>query len=438
LDSEPIYGDPKSAILPAIGWVLLLSIATLMLNLATTILIGRLEGSAALGKYAVWQLTIGLFVGFGSLGLTGSAGRLMAQRNPDQTPAGPILRMAYRLSWISGLSSAILLIGFSQFFSADILENRDVAGFLTLGAFCVPFAVVSGIQSALLQAAEQFRTLVRISLPILTASFIFQLFGLNYGGLEGLILGTGIGYVLQVVVLHKGLMSWISQAGELGRGSKDVNLRQMLIPGIGLVAINVVVNLATWFSWVLVARSPIGFVQLATLSIARSWAGLVQFVPGVVLRVLSARVWRTFGRPAGGTGAMASGTMLRYAVMTGLTGAVVILFSSDWIYGIYGHSSDEGAAVLAVLCVVALLDVAGNVRAVAAYGLDRTWRVFWVKVFTGALLVAITYAGVRTGYGTLGYAAGCLVAALLSFAAMFRFVDVNSPPSRIDEPVRHA
>jgi O-antigen/teichoic acid export membrane protein len=438
LDSESVYGDPKSAILPAIGWILLLSIATLMLNLATTILIGRLEGSAALGKYAVWQLTIGLFVGFGCLGLTGSAGMLIAQRDPHRTPAGPIIRVTYRLSWISGLLSAILLIGFSQFFSADILENRDVAGFLTLGAFCVPFAVVSGIQAALLQAAEQFRALVRSSLPTLTASFIFQLLGLYYRGLEGLILGTGIGYALQVLVFHRCLMSWISQAGELGSGSQDVNLRQMLIPGIGLVAINVVVNLATWFSWVLVARSPIGFVQLATLSIARSWAGLVQFVPGVVLRVLSARVWRTVGLPAGGAAALASGTMLRYALGTGLAGAVVILFSSDWIYGIYGHSSDEGAPVLAVLCVAALLEVAGNVRAVVAYGSGQTGRIFWVKVFTGTVLVAITYLGIRTGFGPLGYAAGCLAAALLSLAAVFRFVNVNSAPSKIDEPVRHA
>jgi O-antigen/teichoic acid export membrane protein len=388
------------------------------LAVLTTMMVTRILGKESYGKVSIIQNTVDVFVTAGSLGLSFTATKHIAEfRKVDPSKTGRIIAMTSVVSWLSGGLFSLILLLSAPWLARDTLHAPDMTMMLRTAACLLFFATVNGAQIGSLSGFEAFRRRAKINVIASLVALPFTVAGTYFFGPQGTIDGFIVAAAVLCSMNAVAVRQEARQAGVLisRRGwSQEASL--VLKFGIPVMASSLIASPANWLCNTLLVRTNGGFKELGLYNAANQWFNALMFLPSalsvVSIPILSELIrenrWQKVSR-------LTWKSVSLHALI--IIPAIVLAAISPWIMRAYGRDFAGGSSVmilqLGTAVVVALhapiwpvLLTAGKLRPVILM------NVGWAFVF-----IVLSWYGVH--WGAIGLAGARFFAYLLYTIGMF-------------------
>ncbi|HWR52626.1 MAG TPA: oligosaccharide flippase family protein [Bryobacteraceae bacterium] len=391
------------------------------LSFLTTVLTARLLGAERYGQLGILISTINLFATLAIVGLGTTATKYVAEyRNSDPARAGRIIGLSSVVAATSGLLVAGILILFAPYVSEHVLKSAQLAPQLRLGALILFFTAVNGAQTGALTGFEAFRELAfanalrgAFMVPCVCALTIT-------GSVMGAILGYGIVSVIAWFVYnrliraqcrkHNIAVSYAASRSELSLLWKFSI--PVLIAGLAFTP-------AAWWCNALLAATA-GYVQAGIFTAAFQFQIVMLFFAGalsnIALPILSHTV------PERNIEKYKRLLNLNTLATTGSVAlmAIPIALFAPVLMRTYGQGFQEGATVLRILCLAAVISTLNNSIGHAIWSLNAACAGVFLSLLRSAALVGAGYVFVHKG--AAGLATAYLVMAVIQTVTHYAFM----------------
>jgi O-antigen/teichoic acid export membrane protein len=402
------------------------------LAVIASIVTARLLGKVAFGEFGMVTGTVGAFGIVAGLGLGLTATKYTAEhRSSDPARAGQILGLAQLVAAISGGLVALTLFLLAPWLAAQTLNAPALADELRLGCVLLFLNALDGTQTGALAGLEAFRATARVSLLRGLLSFPALIAGVWFFGLTGAVAAT---------VLIGALGWWLNQralqreSARIGvsisyRGSRS-NLPILWQFSLPAFLSAVLVAPVMWLASAILVNQPGGYGELGLFNAANQWRTAMMFLPAVLLRValplmassVDPRRADDFGKTLVLTQSLTVAIVLPIAVL--------LMFLSGLIMGLYGADFDQGAPVLiGVACTIMITSIGGAAgTAIEARG--KMWRGLVLNLSWAAVLIVVVALSAGT-WGARSLAFGAAIAYLVMSLWGFHYVAADLPPGML-------
>lgn len=352
--------SPVATWLRGAGWIFGSSLIERGAALVQTILIARAIGEDDYGRYALLLSTIALAAPLVSLQLAYSVIAIVsrtAERDPERASAAVVV--ADRVIWGFSLLFLAVCIGWPAGLSQWLLGLDGNGWAIVMTGVILVAAVRTGLNDALLQTKQEFRTLAIARTWTSAAAFVpLILVALIAPSLNNVMTAMAAANLLRLFAVsmparrhRRALFAGITSrrawtyTGAILSFSVPVGLLSVLQGG------------ATWLGNYVLSRSPSGFVDLAIVNTGVQWRLPVMMVLGS----LSTAILPMLGASVGASREGEAQRLQRYNMLVNLglatlfcAGAVV---ASELILALYGPGF-RGNGYLFSLVIVALIPTA--------------------------------------------------------------------------------
>lgn len=381
-----------------------------------SVVVVRLLGSDAFGRFGIISGTITTFSVVGTLGMGVAATKLVAQsRGKDPAGAGRALAAAIATALLTGGVVALALVLAAPWLAADLLGDPTLTTALRLGAIALFFVTWSSAQAGGLAGLEAFADTARVSMLGGLIIFVSSILGIEAWGLLGAVAAIPVGNaaqcLIQEVVLRRALAR--AQVPYLSPARAGVRLdeaRAVLAVGVPAMLSVAIFVPANWLGSVLLVRHG-GYREMAVFAIAEQWFNLVLMLPVVLGTVLLPVMTNVFAV----SDAHASRALLRrtFAANLALSGLPLLAVApfAFLILRLYGPSYPPSWPVFMLMVTAgSLLSMLTPIgQALTATG--RLWLGSAMNVGWSASYLTLAYVLVAVnGRGALGLALARLLA----------------------------
>jgi O-antigen/teichoic acid export membrane protein len=414
------------------SWSLIGMGAAQGLAVIASIVTARLLGKVAFGEFGMVTGTVGAFGIVAGLGLGLTATKYTAEhRSSDPARAGQILGLAQLVAAISGGLVALILFLFAPWLATQTLNAPALADELRLGCVLLFLNALDGTQTGALAGLEAFRATARVSLLRGLLSFPALIAGVWFFGLTGAVAAT---------VLIGALGWWLNQRAlqrESARAGVSISYRgtRPNLPILWRFSLPaflsaVLVAPVMWLASAILVNQPGGYGELGLFNAANQWRTAMMFLPAVLLRValplmassVDPRRADEFGKTLVLTQSLTVAIVLPIAVL--------LMFLSGLIMGLYGADFDQGAPVLiGVACTIMITSIGGAAgTAIEARG--KMWRGLVLNLSWAAVLIIVVALSAGT-WGARSLAFGSAIAYLVMSLWGFHYVAADLPPGML-------
>lgn len=408
LDLKPLIRRAGAGII----WNLLAAFLNQGANFAVNALIASTLGRASLGRYAMVQSTALMIAVFAQVAMGSTATRYVAEfQRTNTNRAGAILGLCATVSLVTGTLGGIILLFASRPLAMIALKAPELATMLEISSVLMFFSTINGYQVGALAALDSFRGLALAGF----ASAVFQcalVVSLAHAyGLNGAVIGLAVSAFTRWLSHQIALRSAARKKGITFQpllALKEMRiLREYAFPVAltGYIAIP-----AAWLGGVCLARTPVGFSELAAYAVGLNIKSVVLFAPLVINSVSVVLFNETVGLHGLKDSLRIFWVNLGIIVMATAAAACLCKAFLGSVLALYGRQFHNAYPVIDLLLIASVFEAASY----AGYVLVQSRAKMWLALFAiglprDAVFVALAFLLVRT-QGAVGLATAYMIA----------------------------
>ena len=278
--------SPLRQFVSGIAWTMAATGVERGVALGQTIIIARLLGIEAYGRYGLLFVTVGLVSSVAGLqlGLTATV-HISRSRISEPSRAVAVVRLCEIVSAAMALGAFGVLWFYPSLF-ATALPGDGYSDALLLAGIMAVAGVVSGVQDSVLQGFEQFNTLAVIKTTTAVVGLGLVLMLGRPGDLASVLLPLALASIVRlgaVLVMKELLMRREGAHASLAAiwAARQVLWSVSLPSGLA----SLIGGLANWYGLVLITKLPSGLEEVAILTTGQQWRGMVLFATSVLASV---------------------------------------------------------------------------------------------------------------------------------------------------------
>jgi len=401
VESSPI----GARLAKGVFWTMTGAITLHGLTLLAAVCVARILGKTGFGELGMIRSTIAMFGVFAGFGLGVTATKHVAEcRDSDPERAGRIIALSATVAFATGGLMALALFLYAPWVATHTINAPHLANVLRIAAIALFFSALNGAQTGALSGFEAFKRLAHINALVGLLSLPMLVSGTYLAGLTGAVAAVAANAACCWLLMHIALRREAYRHGIRlafrGCGSEWPVLWKFSLPALLATSLNIPVN---WACSALLVNQPGGYSEMAILSVANQWYGMLLYVPGALRRV----VLPVFSERLGQEDDVQSLRMMFLTIkVNGLLVLPVVAMASlisPFIMGLYGGEFVRGWPTLVVVLLTAgVLAIEMPVGPIIAAS-GKMWLSFamngaWALVFiaTTLLLVSRGSVGVAT------------------------------------------
>ena len=386
-----------------------------LLTLIVGIVCAHILQKEAYGEFSMVRSTINMFIVLGSAGLGVTSTKYIAEykeRKSQKIPA--VYAVTQVVGFIMALISALLILLCAPFIADNILHHPDIVLSVRVGAVLLFFSIINGVQNGALIGFEDFKSVAVNTLLGSLLESALTILGAYYFGVNGAILGFGIGFILIFITNHLAInklfaLFHLHKLSVKKLRSHDFSI--LYTYSLPAALSSLLITPSFWLIRSILVRSD-GFRELAVFEVADQWKIIILFIPTafsqIVLPILSSlqKSKSTFI------------TTLKYNLLiVGISALVLsagVLLFSGYIMKLYGSSYDN-TLPLQILAISTIFSALANVLEMAIYSLGKMWQCFMINIVWAVLMVGCSYLLCQREQGANGLSVAVLVSYIVSF-----------------------
>lgn len=377
-----------------------------------SVLCARLLGKLEYGEFGMVRSTVSMFVVFGTAGLGLTASKYISEfrvTNKKQIPSIYILTNGF--AFITGIIITASVLFFSDYLADKTLGAPYLAGSIRIGAILLFVTIISAAQNGVLSGMEDFRAIAINTLVGSVFETVFMLLGAYRWGVQGAVLGFGIGYISLYVANYISICKLLKKE-QICISFKELKKEDFsLLYKFSLPAAlsSIMVAPAYWFARTLLVNTN-GFGELAIYEASEQWRSMIVFIPGtlsnIVLPILSSvgacdssKFWKILN-----VNILLNGTIAMVL-------ALFVSLLSPFIIELYGSGFTDPLTLI-VLSFSTIFSSVASVVGVSIASRAKMWIGFgfnsmWALMFIG-------FSSILLGFG--------LGAKSLAFGLLFSYI----------------
>lgn len=386
--------------------------------LLTGIICARILGKEVFGQLGIVRSTIGMFIVLGTGGIGVTATRFIASyRDTDKAHAASIYRLSARFALITGIIVTLVMLLLASPLATSILHSPELTLALQLGALMLLVSILNGSENGTLLGFEDFRAVAINTFVGSVFEAVCMIVGAYYFGLNGAIVGFGIGvfvlYVANWLSARKALRRWdIALKGQrIWHEDWKVLYRYSIPATLSALTITPVF----WLIRSMLVRCD-GYGQLAIFEAADQWKVIILFVPGAISQIALPILSSVFDKKKFQNTLLANVGLI--AIVSTVLALLVALLSPV-IMPLYGQTFDD-YTTLALLAASTVPSAVSNVFEMSIYSRDKMWTCFGFNIVWAVLTVLFAHVFLTAQMG----AAALALAVLLSYLAKTAYMGV--------------
>lgn len=386
-----------------------------LLTLIVGIVCAHILQKEAYGEFSMVRSTINMFIVLGSAGLGVTSTKYIAEykeRKSQKIPA--VYAVTQVFGFIMALILALLILLCAPFIADNILHHPDIVLSVRVGAVLLFFSIINGVQNGALIGFEDFKSVAVNTLLGSLLESALTILGAYYFGVNGAILGFGIGFILIFITNHLAInklfaLFHLHKLSVKKLRSHDFSI--LYTYSLPAALSSLLITPSFWLIRSILVRSD-GFRELAVFEVADQWKIIILFIPTafsqIVLPILSSlqKSKSTFI------------TTLKYNLLiVGISALVLsagVLLFSGYIMKLYGSSYDN-TLPLQILAISTIFSALANVLEMAIYSLGKMWQCFMINIVWAVLMVGCSYLLCQREQGANGLSVAVLVSYIVSF-----------------------
>lgn len=411
----------RQRLMHGVLWVLIGSVSFRGLELAATVVLGRLLGKEVFGELGIIISTVGLMSTFAAAGLGITGTKYVAEfwRN-DPERAGRIIGTSITVSLLSGLIVVIILFFLSPWLAAYMLNAPHLSVQIQISCGYLFFEALNGVLIGILAGFESFKVIAKlkfyrgiINFPAVIV-FVWS-FGLS-GAIGAMVMVSMVAWWINWLAVRKLTRELNIRIDYLGVKAEKQILWKFSLPA---VLAGAMVGPVTWGANTILVNQVNGYTEMGIFSAANQWGMAILFLP----RILSQAIMPMLSSFYGMNDRKSTAKLLWLSVAA--SGIIVlpiiflmIVFNKS-IMNLYGQEFIEGASVL----IIVALTVGFTALGTPVWKMIAASDKMWVGVFTNfcwaVVLLACAWFFIGQGMGAYGLAMAYLIA--YAFQSLWTF-----------------
>lgn len=369
----------------------------------------RILGKEGFGEFGMIRSTISMFVVFGTAGLGLTATKHIAEFLKTAKEKIPSIYMLTNgFATITGGIVVVLVLLLSDYLVNNTLNSPQLLTSLRFGALLLFVTVLNGAQFGTLSGFENFKAIAQNNVIGGIAETVFMLLGAYYYGVEGAVLGFGMGFVCLFIANQYSINNTFKNYGI--KIDRKLFYRQdlKLLYKFSLPAMlsSLLVTPVMWgIRAILVNHDDFG--ELANFEIATQWRLIILFVPSavgqIVLPILSSinssdrqKFWK----------------VLKYNLMLNVSVsfciALLVCICSPLIVSFYGDDFTNPYPLI-VLAFSTIFSSIASVVGMSIQSRAKIWTGFLFNLLWATMVCSLSYFFVKQGYGSTGLSLAILI-----------------------------
>lgn len=383
-------------------WILFGTVISKVLLLISSIVIIRFVDKSVYGEFGMIKSTINMFTVFAGLGLGLTTTKFIAQyKTSDVEKTARIIGLSNLFSIILCVIVGLVFILFSSQLAFQI-NAPNLTNSLKISALVLVFSGLNGIQGGILGGFEKFKVISINSIIASIFSFVFQILGAKFFGINGIIIGFGINFVILYFLNYVSIQKLTKNVYNIRIYSKDNFKELKLIWQFSIPALlsGLMVSPVVWITNSFLVTGNNGYNEMADFDIANQWRTTVLFIPvalsQIALPMLSSTIDKNdYNR------ILVKNLFLNFVISLAIF--IVLVSFSPIILSLYGEDYSSARVPLIIMLFTTILISINNIFGNAIASKDRMWLGFFTNLVWGFVLVGLAVLFVTyLGYGALG------------------------------------
>ncbi len=402
----------------AISWSVIGTGSAQAILLVASVITARMLGEVQFGRLGLIQFTLNMLYSLIAPSLGWTVMRTVASLRsvePERlrTHLSALFAVGYSLCLVlaGGLALSARWVAISLF---DDVQSHVP---LLLASVTVLFGGIYAIITSGLSGFEAFRLVAFLNTLRGTLIGVAFVGGAYWGGLEGVVMGIGIGTFISAFVAHQFLRKILrNQAVSMGRPDWRLGLRLSREFSLPAFLSTLIASMMPWWGSILLARQASSLSEVAVLSVSNYWRTILMFLPSQIAQSTSPILTHLWGQ--------GDHTQMKRLVLTNLKMVSVsvlipilpMLLFSAWILNLYDLAVPRQELAFRLLMVSAVFASLCAPLGYTLLAMGRFWAGFAVNLVWAVLFLVCAWSTVvlmQTGSVGLGWAY------LLSYATLF-------------------
>lgn len=391
-----------------------------LLTFVAGIVCARLLQQEEYGQFCMIRSTINTFIilGIGGLGVTITK-YVSEYRRDDKEHIPSLYLMGNTVVLATGTLCTLFLLFGSSYIAQTILHDATLVFALQLGSILLFFSIINGVQNGVLAGFEDFKSLARNLLLGSVCEALCMLVGAYYYGVNGAILGFGIGFIVIYIANCFTTSKWFAKENLSFLSFKALRIDKLkLLFNYNIpVTFSALLITPVFFIVRSMLVSKCNYSELAIFEAADQCKVIILFIPTaisqIVLPILSSvyKERKTF----------ITTLILNILIISivSITISLLVYFFSNEIMHLYGNGFVKPLP-LRVLAISTIFSAIANVIEMSMYSLGRVWNCFFINIVWAVIVLGTSYYLLSQGFGAeavswailIAYAVSCIVFAI--------------------------
>ena len=369
----------------------------------------RILGKELFGQFGMIRSTINIFIVLGASGIGVTATKFISQlRQTETSRVLAISRQTYRFAIATGLVITTGCFVFAKQIASYGLHEESLTGEIEIASLLLFFSILYGVQNGILSGMEAFKTIAKNTLIGSILESVFMIVGALLWGLDGAILGFGIG-VIGLYVANKIAIRQLFSSYENSQNTKvasQTDYRLLLNYSIPATLSALTVTPAFWCIRTILVKQN-GYDSLALFEAADQWKVMMLFIPTAISQIVLPILSSTLGDSRKFRRILYANILIITAVSLVIV-AVVLLFGEP-IMCLYGKGFTDKMPLF-YLAVSTLFSAYSNIIEMSVYSKDKMWSCFFLNLLWAIVMIGSASWLVDKGLSATGIALSVLIA----------------------------
>lgn len=392
-----------------------------LLSLIGGILCAHILTQESYGEFGMVRSTINMFIVLGAGGIGVTATKYISQyknKNKERIPI--IYHTVHQFGILTGIICTLLVFVFATPICEYLLNSADLHSALRMGSILLFFSIINGVQQGALQGFERFQDIAKSTLAGSIAELIFMLVGAYFLGVNGAILGFGVGFLAIYAVNKFAIRKQFTLYGIKFISLLTTAHAPKIITNYTLPA-TLSALLITPVFWgvrsLLVQYS--NFEELAIFEAADQWKIVILFIPTAVSQIALPILSSLGDKQASYMKTLLLNCTIVFFVASVL--ALLITVGSEIIMGWYGKDF-ANTAPLKILTLSTIFSSVANVLELAIYSIGKMWECFYINIVWAVCTIGGAILFLSKGLGALGISYAICISYIISCAIFAVFL----------------
>ena len=384
-------------------------------------LCARILGKELFGQLGMVRSTINMFIVLGASGFGVTATKYISQlKATNVSRMMSICKLTYRFTIIAGIIITILILCFSGLIARYSLNETSLTTTIQFGSILLFFSIIYGVQNGILTGFEAFKSIATNTFIGSFIQSIFMIAGAYYYGVNGAILGFGIG-VISIYIVNK--VSIKRKYHEYRINASDTHIRKedykiIINYSIPATLSALTVTPAFWLVRTILVRHE-GYATLASFEAADQWRIMMLFIPTAIsqiaLPILSCIL--------NDNKKFKDVLLVNLGLITVISTLIVlfILFFGESMMNMYGKDFTDKQPLI-YLAISTIFSSASNLIEMSIYSKNKMWGNLLLNFVWALSMILMSDILVGRGFGATGLAIAVLISYVIKTICMSGYI----------------